>query len=147
MGGRARIRVATGLVAGIVGSGTGAVGAMDADGRGVSEAQTTATTAVAANPDEIPVPAVPERASRDGARQAGAAREATVVADHWPVPGPPTVRSDFYDVRWSARDKRWVLHGGLDVAVDERRWTQGAPVEAIGGGGSRRSPPSGAARR
>ena len=57
-----------------------------------------------------------------------------MVADHWPVPGPPTVRSDFYDLRWSARDKRWVLHGGLDVAVDERRWTKGAPVEAIGGG-------------
>ena len=95
MGGRARIRVATGLVAAIVASGIGAVAAMDTDGRGVGEAQTTTTTAMAANPDEIPVPAVPERASRDGARQAGAAREATVVADHWPVPGPPTVRSDF----------------------------------------------------
>jgi hypothetical protein len=52
----------------------------------------------------------------------------------WPVPGTPTVRSDFYDLRFSRHEHRWVLHGGLDISVDERTWPEGAPVRALESG-------------
>jgi hypothetical protein len=71
---------------------------------------------------------------RSSSVHAGLAGAGTAAGNHWPVPGVPTVRSDFYDLRWSSHDRRWVLHGGLDIAVDEREWSSGAPVRAIEGG-------------
>jgi murein DD-endopeptidase MepM/ murein hydrolase activator NlpD len=77
--------------------------------------------------------AVTRPAPRSSSVHAGVAG-AGAIGNHWPVPGVPTVRSDFYDLRWSSHDRRWGLHGGLDIAVDEREWSSGAPVRAIEGG-------------
>lgn len=68
------------------------------------------------------------------ARRSGGDVGSALLEGPWPVPGPPTVRSDFYDLRFLSRENRWVLHGGLDIAVDERHWRRGAPVRAVAKG-------------